>query len=449
MQAASAADASTSAADRWLHRKHTSYVAGRLQSFHTRLAALPANNDTRSPRRPNKYCLPRWWHLRVAVGASVIDGRRTFNTAATFIGDALKPLHRHKAEGALKLLQQHLRVEPCNTLLHEQVASLPNRSMTLYYVITDWPVVQHGLLPVFEHCTSASATGVPIPDFTFWHYPAINPKSLGPAAGGRSGWEAARQQLGELHATLGPNRTSTITWRGDQLNEPGGGKEKTLPGDHRFRRSRMLRDLWHMRASLSALNVSSDVVHISSRYPTNQPRTSWIDMCRSRYMMHVDGYSYAAALKFRLACGAVVLRIAGANSFFNNRLEAPIEWFEAATPLTPGVEYVAIDANRSNLLDEVRQLQSDPLRARAISDAAATYAATAISPAAVSSYLAAVLTAYAALFARWSSRCALAKGREPDVPTEPAACAARAAADAAEVRSPTGLLPVVCSTLLL
>ena len=57
-----------------------------------------------------------------------------FWVAATYSGDALKHLHRHKAQGVFELLRQALQDQLRNGgMLHEQIGKLPNRTMTLYY----------------------------------------------------------------------------------------------------------------------------------------------------------------------------------------------------------------------------------------------------------------------------------------------------------------------------
>ena len=148
------------------------------------------------------------------------------------------------------------------------------------------------------------------------------------------------------------------------MNEPA--YKTDLPLMHRFRRSRMLQ-LIERQSRLAALGVQVDVGHVKGKQGFNfvgmmqrfnrQP----VDIhtqCRSRYQLHVDGFS-AAALKYRLACGAVILRVTGGNSVAH-KLEVPIEWFEAVQPLRPGSEYVAIAPDLSP--SSIRSKPSSTLR---------------------------------------------------------------------------------------
>ena len=217
----------------------------------------------------------------------------------------------------------------------------------------------------------------------------------------------------------------------------------------------MLAHMHALQPQLASMNVSVDVGHSSKRGPLggtltkfNLPAVDWPTLCRSRYMLHLDGYSYAAALKYRLACGAIVLRVPGGNSIGGQVVEAPIEWFEAATPMRPGVEYVPIWPNMSNLMDEVRELERDPERAQGISNAAVGYTSRALSPASVSSYMAELLHAYALFFSTWQRSCRdLSQHRIPEVDPESSAC--EAAATSFKRPTATATLAVMCRRVLL
>ena len=436
-----------------LHLQQRKYIEERLHTAYLRLAAsrrqaAPPHKAPASGRAPSstKHCIPRQWCLRIVVSAihaasSVSRGeraQRAFAVAATFVGDAVKPEHRHKADAAFAMFVKVLREQQGNgTLYNRLMNASPNRSMTLYYHVSDYSITQSSYLPVMEHCTSASATGIPVPDFTFSRYSALKSKST-PL--GRSDWPSLLNSLGRQHLDLGwENRTRAITWRGNAMNEPA--YKTDLPLMHRFRRSRMLQLIERQASRLAALGVQVDVGHVKGKQGFNfvgmmqrfnrQP----VDIhtqCRSRYQLHVDGFSYAAALKYRLACGAVILRVTGGNSVAH-KLEVPIEWFEAVQPLRPGSEYVAIAPDLSNLVDHIERLELNPADARRMSSAAAAYASRVLAPAAISNYLTIFLTAYAALYAEWDAVCRDARHVLPEgLNPEPATCAAAAAAMATQ-----------------
>ena len=243
------------------------------------------------------------------------------------------------------------------------------------------------------------------------------------------------------------------------MQEPGLGS-RSLPREHTFRRTLALRRVEELGSDLLAAGVEADVghhgtvrLHAPRLRSLERAKASWPDMCRSRYMLHLDGYSYSASLKYRLACGAVVLRVVGAIAV-GRKSVAPIEWWEAATPLRPHEEYVQIDANLSNLMPEVRRLQREPHLSRRISDAAASYAQKAIGPAAISSYMDALLSEYVKLFGKWARVCGRSTGtihRVSEVDARREACAeARETRQRAESAEHRGLRPsLVCRTVAL
>ena len=60
--------------------------------------------------------------------------------------------------------------------------------------------------------------------------------------------------------------------------------------------------------------------------------TSPVEQCRAKYLLHLRGNGYSAGLKYKLACGSLVVRM---------RSEPYDEFFYHA--LTEGVHYVAVD----------------------------------------------------------------------------------------------------------
>lgn len=293
-------------------RRHAEYVAQRMKPVYERIRL------SQNPAHSRDLCIPRWWHLRVAVRAT--SDHRGFTLAATYWGDALMRVHRPKVDGQLGLLRQTL--VRASDSFHAQVAALPNRTLTLYYSISDWINTQRALLPVIEQCTSASSTGFPFPDFTFYDYPAIRPEAITSSAAAtsppaaavatvmasahhpraRGDWPTALALLGNVHRTRGTrNRTPTIVWRGSAQHQPF--NNANLPPEHRYRRSYVLQAMNSLAPRLATLGVAVDV-HATDAQLGQRARDrklTWPQMCAARYQLHVDGYSYAAALKYRLA----------------------------------------------------------------------------------------------------------------------------------------------------
>eukprot|EP00966_Prymnesium_polylepis_P076064 1763593-Prymnesium_polylepis.2 len=270
--------------------------------------------------------------------------------------------------------------------------------MDVYLSFNDWTITHiqrfQSLLPLGEMCTVPSAVaGIPIPDWSFVEYPNINARREGIR---NTSWTALWSALQEQYFGAPPEATRdpVVRWRG-RKTQPVFWKDAPL--EIRIRRSIAGAHLSepNATAALAVLGISNDV-------KIEREWMGWKDMCRALYQLHVDGYTNAYSLKYRLACGATMLRIEGGN-WVGRTTEVPTEWYEAVTPLEPGVHYLPVFANFSNLVDQVvRTSRQDAGR---IAQHAASYAKHHLSPDAVHCFKSTFITMYAKFYERYSRFC--------------------------------------------
>ena len=365
---------------------YDAYVHHKLAVFVHRLAAL---NASKSKRRCRAV---RGWDLNVTLIVAAGD----IAVNASYSGQALASAHRHKADGVVELIERATRHH--NRMLLGELLQLPNQRSSLFISINDFQSDDHGAhLPLLERCTTASSTaGVPIPDSTF----ARNHEARSSGDEGR--WANVLSSLLRVAASRNTTRRlAKLTWRGEPRNQPTFLSE--LPIEHRRRRGHALRHVLQQRAQLAEAGIAVDVQGTPST--THERHLSWPQQCISRYLLHLDGFSYSASLKYKLACGAVVLRVEGGNLLHRGgqQFEPPLEWFEAVHPLTSAT--IPVPANFSGWVEHLLRVHQDEERREALSTAAAEYARTHLSTDAVACYLASVLRAYLRLYGQWVRVC--------------------------------------------
>ena len=381
--------------------RYEAYVEQKLAHFAHRISAV---NSSKSKRRSCRAV--RGWDLNVTLRAAT-DG---IAVLASYSGQALAEAHRHKAEGVVQLIERAAYQH--KLMLLAELFRLPNRRSSFYVSINDFQSDEQGAhLPLLERCTTASATaGVPIPDSTF----ASNHEAR--SSGGEGHWASVLSSLLRVAASKNTTRRlPRLTWRGEVRNQPTFLSE--LPLEHRRRRGYALREVLQQRARLAQAGIAVDVQGTSPLSASHvrwnaretghalQGHLSWPQQCASRYLLHLDGFSYSASLKYKLACGAVVLRVSGGNLLHRGaqQFEPPVEWFEAVHPLANAT--VPLLANLSGWVDELLRVNADEARREALSTAAANYARRHLSPDAVTCYMATVLRAYMRLYGKWEAVC--------------------------------------------
>ena len=294
--------------------------------------------------------------------------------------------------------------------IHAQLAALGGPPLQLPFTFSDLVPFWKDALPTLSMAMSAHGTGLAVPDWNFVHNSELNASELGMADASWGSAAAALRQLAERHGPPGA-RPGTIVWRGAKTNEPW--HVVQLPDVQRHRRTVALQQMERFDAAgeLDKLNLSANVTcpatsrlrHCNSR--RSSARLSWTEMCRSRYMLHLAGFGFSYALRYRLACGAIVIRPSALESVAQS-LESPMEWWEAVRPLRAGVQLVELDANMTHLIEELTQLEAAGREgARRMQAAALAYVREVLSDDAVLCYWRQLLLKYADIQAAWHKKC--------------------------------------------
>ncbi|KAL1521641.1 hypothetical protein AB1Y20_021298 [Prymnesium parvum] len=277
--------------------QHSRFLAERLRHFEAQLdTAIRRNFSSLS-------CAPPVWHVRLQLCSN-------HSSVAELGGDGLHAAHQFKALLLVKAFRKERRRLLCKRCGSDAdfTASpiLTGSCMQLFLSFNDWTITHtramQALLPLGEMCTVPSATGgIPVPDWTFTQYPNINVKWEGTKD---SSWEQMWSTLQHQfeHQTVN-DRDEVVRWRG-RKSQPV--FWLAAPLEYRIRRSIAGTYFLEKNDSLAALGLRNDV-------KIEKDRLSWRDMCRARYQLHVDGYTNAYSLKYRLACGGTILRVQGGN----------------------------------------------------------------------------------------------------------------------------------------
>ena len=159
-------------------------------------------------------------------------------------------------------------------------------------------------------CSSANAYDVAVPDFTFHHYPGKLHH-----VGANTSWARLAPVIAARARKL-PWRTRrpVLFWRGC------------------VRGSRIRSRLVPLLQRLGREDVGVPIDARDSGYFGRSRDYVPVDrQCDARFLLHLDGNAYSASLKYKLACGSVVVVV---GSPFH-------EWWYAG--LREGVHYVRVD----------------------------------------------------------------------------------------------------------
>ncbi|GFR46535.1 hypothetical protein Agub_g8126 [Astrephomene gubernaculifera] len=281
----------------------------------------------------------------------------------------------HKPVGMQRVLERAVRQHNADL-----VAALGKREMKFIFGTEDFPIVDPNMrlrVPSFQPCTTKGSVDVPVPDHSFELYSQASYTN-------HSWWEVRRLLL--LKAALLPwsHRQRELFVRGDA----GVGYRKTL-----------LSILHEARVNGSDLSLFG--VHVNAHstgfYVSNRKHFTFLDnWCQYRYLLHPSGLTYSISLKYKLACGAVVL-------YFDHKYS---EFYYPA--LKPGVHLLSFpEAPREQFLTDVAprvkaailRLEADhPTSPPPQALAAREFAASQLSDESLGCYWYSVLRAYAGLY---------------------------------------------------
>ena len=274
------------------------------------------------------------------------------------------------------------------------------RQLSLFLQMLDFPLRctehartrlgQDGLrLPFFAMASGAACSEVPIPDFTFWGYDKlINLRGSGRPSyrpdGEQlpSGWMALLPAL-QSAATGTPFglRADTLFWRG--CVKDGADRQRLVP--------------WLLELLPGALPAAVDVADTGA---WGSKRHAWVPLhsqCSHKFLLHLPGNAYSAGLKYKLACGSVVIVLASALT--------ASEFFYGALRSGPRGHMLVIDPPRdradfrSTFVPRLRRLlaQYAGEAGKALGMRGARFVAEQLSVGSIACYWAALLQRYVAL----------------------------------------------------
>lgn len=144
-------------------------------------------------------------------------------------------------------------------------------------------------LPAFSLCTDSAHIDIPVPDFTFGCYPE--------ASYDHSSWQNISSLL-ELKSKMIPwgKRENSIFHRS---NWGVGPRKGLMP---------FLKDFEVNGTDVSTFGAALDIKNTEFSV-SNRKKFVWLDeQCKYKVAIHTAGFSYSAGLKYKLACGQLVLK---------------------------------------------------------------------------------------------------------------------------------------------
>ena len=147
----------------------------------------------------------------------------------------------------------------------------------------------HYKLPAFSLCTDSAHTDIPIPDFTFGCYPEANYKE--------TSWDAISTLLEKKSGMLPwEERENAIFHRS---NWGVGTRRGLMP---------FLKEYVGNKTDIATFGARLDIKDTEFSV-SNRKKFVWLDeQCKYKVAIHTAGFSYSAGLKYKLACGQVVLK---------------------------------------------------------------------------------------------------------------------------------------------
>jgi hypothetical protein len=174
-------------------------------------------------------------------------------------------------------------------------AALRRRDLAFVFNTEDFGMTwrgQRSKLPSFSMCTDPDHVDIPVPDFTYGCYPETRYTN--------SSWPAV--------AALLAAKGSMVAWRDrrqelfHRSNWGVGPRQGLMP---------LLQALHANGSDAGLLGAAVDVGDTGFIGANNAQHFVFLDaQCDHAFHIHTAGFSYSAALKYKLACGAVVFKFA-------------------------------------------------------------------------------------------------------------------------------------------
>lgn len=241
-------------------------------------------------------------------------------------------------------------------------------------------------LPIFAMCRTSRHHAILFPDHTFWNWHEAS----------TPGWESVSHELRDAAARL--------PWADRERRAffAGSSTSPARVAVARAATSGKGRELLDVRLS-SPGAMAGHAPHRAEASPAFVPLAQH---CSYQYLLHLPGRTYAARLKYLLACNSTVVApwlgrggskyAGGWFEFYYAALKAGTHYVDVNTNGMHSVEPEAEEAPGA-VVDAVAQLAADDARARAIAAAGAAFVADQLSPECVWDYWSTLLQRYAQL----------------------------------------------------
>ncbi|KXZ45436.1 hypothetical protein GPECTOR_54g176 [Gonium pectorale] len=281
----------------------------------------------------------------------------------------------HKPAGMQRLLERAVAAHSA-----ELEAALGRKEMKFIFGTEDFPITyphQKLRVPSFQMCTDPGSSDVPVPDFTWEIYNQAQYVNS-------SWWDIRRLLLRKGAMLPWKRRERDLFMRGDA----GVGYRKVLMP--------VMKEVQANGTDLNLFGVRVNV-HSTGFYVSDGTHFTWLDnWCQHRYLVHTSGFSYSASLKYKLACGAVVINFDSAfKEFYYPALQAGVHWISLKEASREELLTQVAPALKKELQDlEARYTDSPPPMAIA----AREFAATQLTGRALGCYWLKALVAYSKLY---------------------------------------------------
>lgn len=238
---------------------------------------------------------------------------------------------------------------------------LGGRELKLTIETEDFPItsVRSGArLPSFAMCAAKESIDIPIPDFTYGCYPETrygNDSSwprifalLDHKASALSWSDRATDLFQRSNWGVGPRR-SLLPAIVKAVEDRARAATKGNPDDQPSREM--------LREALGGADLDvEDTKFMASHSDSYRRLEAW---CDHKYALHTAGFSYSAALKYRLACGGLVFRV---PSRWTEFYEPGLEHAGAAVTLPP-YEHEFGDERLKEWVEQALPIIADTIRA--------------------------------------------------------------------------------------
>lgn len=168
------------------------------------------------------------------------------------------------------------------------------KGKSIKFVVTteDFGIIfrsQKSKLPAFSLSTDSKHTDIPVPDFTFGCYPSTHYND--------SSWESIKGKLFRASDALEWSKRRDVIFH--RSNWGVGPRQGLMP---------MLEKMHEEGKDAKLLGAELDIGDTGFLTRSQEAFVSLEEQCQFKSQIHTAGFSYSAGLKYKLACGSLVIQ---------------------------------------------------------------------------------------------------------------------------------------------